>query len=197
MLHHFGISARTARKIQQHYVGIFVGIGRTGKRVGKLLIKIVESLPFVARAAHGNQFFYARSLFYSRFNFFLHGIVKRHNHLYAGGVDTKRDVFGNQHICCRHSDCADFVQCQNEPPKLISAPQNEHNSIAFFYPARYKIMRRFVYAFCYISKRKNLFAPMVITPHKRAFLRTFSGVAVHYVVSKIKIVRNFNAEIGF
>ena len=100
-------------------------------------------------------------------------------------------LFG-EHVRSRNDSRAELVQRENRKPELVASLQNQHNHIAFSDAKALKKRSSSVSAFLKFGVCKLDVNVLIVSPYKSTFVRRFRSQNIHYIVCKIKILRDID-----
>ena len=99
-------------------------------------------------------------------------------------------IVRRQQICCRHTDCSDFMQSEHRKPEFIVAFKHQKDHIAFFNAVIRQHLGAFVGVQLHLAKRKRAFLTRHIAPDHRTAIRIKARDLVYHVVGKIEVIRH-------
>ena len=140
MGHHFGLAARAAGEVHQHYVVVGVDVFWAHKLrcLGPLLVPVVEVLRHLGANAH--EYLYARALWHGLGNLLQYVVLAD---AYYGfdvgpGVAVYNVVLG-KHVRGRNGHCTYLVEGQHRNPEFIASFEYEHHHVALAYAQLHEV----------------------------------------------------------
>ena len=104
------------------------------------------------------------------------------------------DVVGRQQMRGRDGDGADFVQRQHRYPKLVAAPQHEHDAVPPPDTQLEQVGRRLVRHLFQVPEGEAFFLPLVIGPQQRQLVRRLPGPYIHNIIGEVEMLRHIDVE---
>jgi hypothetical protein len=97
---------------------------------------------------------------------------------------------------CRRNDyCAKLAERNCSYPILVPLPQYTHNNIAFAYSKALKVVCRPIRELAQVTECKLALLAMVITPHKRKFIRLPLRPLIYNIKPEVKIIGNVDLKV--